>query len=110
MVWLLQLALGTVAHDCGAAFALEQRYEPARAFIRGEGDLLNPLILKSAGEPSGRIELNWLKRQPGTIFTIDIFGLIAVFNLEVEPVMHLPADFDTSAFIVLDLKKSAFSI
>jgi hypothetical protein len=102
-----KIALGTVAHDCGAAFALEQRYDHARAFIRGERDFPNPLILQSAGEPHGRIEVNWRKRQPGTVFLIDIFGLIAVFNLEAEPLTHLPADFDTSAFIVFDLKKSA---
>jgi hypothetical protein len=102
-----KISLGTVAYDCGAEFALEQRYDSARAFIRGERDFPNPLILKSEGKPHGRIQVDWLKLQPGTVFIIDIFGLIAVFNLEAEPVTHLPADFDTSAFIVLDLKKSA---
>jgi hypothetical protein len=101
-----KIALGTVAYDCGAEFALEQRYDPARAFIRGERDFPNPLILKNTGEPHGHIQVDWLKRQPGTVFIIDIFGLIAVFNLEAEPVTHLPADFDTSAFIVFHRKKS----
>jgi hypothetical protein len=81
--------------------------DPARAFIRGERDFPNSLILKSTGEPHGHIQVDWLKQQPGTVFVIDIFGLIAVFNLEAEPVTQLPADFDTSAFIVFDRKQAS---
>jgi hypothetical protein len=103
----VKIALGTVAYDCGAEFALQQCYDPARAFIRGERDFPNSLILKSTGEPQGRIEVNWLKLQPGTVFIIHIFGLIAVFNLEAEPVTHLPADLDALGFISFGRKQSA---
>jgi hypothetical protein len=102
-----KIALGTLAYDFGAEFALQQCYDPARAFIRGEGDFPNPLILKSTGEPQGRIEVNWWNFQPGTVFLIDIFGLIAEFNLEAEPITHLPADLDTAAFIVFGRTQSA---
>jgi hypothetical protein len=101
-----KIALGTIAYDCGADFALEQRYDRARAFIRGEREFPNPLILNRKGEPHGRIEVTWQKLEPGTAFHIDIFGLIAVFNLEAEPLIHLPVNFDGSTFIVLDLKKT----
>ena len=100
-----KIALGTVAYDCGAEFALQQCFDPAWAFIRGEADFLNPLILKCTGEPQGRIEVGWLKLQPGTVFFMEIFGVIAVFNLEAEPVTYLPADLGTSAFIVLGQKQ-----
>jgi hypothetical protein len=40
-----KIALGTIAHDQGAEYALVECYEPARAFVRGEQGFPNRLIL-----------------------------------------------------------------
>jgi hypothetical protein len=89
-----KIALGTVAHDSGAAIALDRRYDPARAFIRGEQGFPNPLFVNSSGPVHQRMVVYWQPLRPGSMFVIDIFGVIATFNLEVEPQTQLPANFD----------------
>lgn len=101
-----KIALGTVAYDRSAEFALGELYEPARAFIRGEQGFPNPLIIKTQGEPNEHIQVTWQKLNPGTVFRIDIFGVVAVFNLEVEPSVQVEDTFDNSGFIVFNLSKS----
>lgn len=100
-----KIALGTVAYDRGGDFALAERYDAARAFIQGGQGFSNPLILKTSGEPHGRISVEWRKLEPGTFFCIDIFGVVAAFNLEVGPSMQLPDNLDSLGLAVFDLRK-----
>jgi hypothetical protein len=100
-----KIALGTVAHDEGAAFALDSRYDPVRAFIRGAQGFPNPLYLNSSGQVHQRMMVYWQKLQPGSMFVIDIFGVVAAFNLEVEPPTQLPTNFEHLGFIATDLSK-----
>jgi hypothetical protein len=47
----------------------------------------------------------WQKQQPGSMFVIDIFGVVAALNLEVEPPTQLPTNFEHLGFIATDLSK-----
>jgi hypothetical protein len=100
-----KIALGIVAFDKGAEFALSERYESARAFIRGEKGFPGPLILRRSGRPHENLTVNWQKRDPGSLFFIDIFGVLVTFNLEVEPRMKSPQIFENLGCMVFDLDK-----
>lgn len=102
-----KIALGMIAYNHSAEFALAERYEPARAFVRGERGFPNRLILATLAEPHRNLIVYWQKLERGTIFFIDIFGVVAVFNMEDESPVPFPDNFDLSKCIVFELSKSA---
>jgi hypothetical protein len=89
---LYKIGLGMVAFDYGHDAACDSRYKAARDFIiKGQG-FPNHLLLRTISQdeimPEGEM---FLHVQPtATPFSITLFGLTAIMNLEPLPVVQLP--------------------
>lgn len=81
---LFKIGLGLVAHDAGAEMALDDRYEPARAFVLHRSPIATELWI-AASRPHPQLSTWWLPGEHGTPVALDIFGVLFVFNLEPYP-------------------------
>ena len=84
---LYKIGLGMVAFHEGKLNACNSKYDRARAFIRGEKDFPNNLLMSDNIQPHPQITSTVDFRWGGTTFRIDIYGLAFLFNLEETPVL-----------------------
>ena len=64
--------------------ALDDRYEPARAFVL-HGTPIGTELWIAASRPHPQLSTWWLPGEHGTAVALDIFGVLFVFNLEPYP-------------------------
>jgi hypothetical protein len=100
---LFKIGLGFVAMEQGHEHALSPRFDRARAFIKGESLFLNWILLKTTVTPHSRIHIEFLDLSPGTVFWLDVFGAIFVFNLEPDPSLKAGEELRQQEFTALDL-------
>lgn len=88
---LYKIALGLIALDLGQEHACSSKYDLAREFIHGGRRFPNRLLMcmKALPAPHGRVSIFHDPRLDGTLFAIDIFGLVFLLNLEAAPVLDL---------------------
>ena len=88
---IYKFALGFVAHDMGHEAALDERYQPARDFILGKTSFKNNMVVSTKSKTHSEIRTHCDMNFGGTPFSIDIFGMIFMVNLEESPVLQNPA-------------------
>jgi hypothetical protein len=93
---IFKIALGVVAYDAGVEFACGERFNPARAFIRGEGTMPNHLIMPRTVTPAPEITTSWDPVAP-TAVLISIFGVAFIVNIDTRP-LGLTADVPEDTF------------
>ncbi|MDY0341217.1 MAG: HNH endonuclease [Coriobacteriia bacterium] len=99
---LFKIGLGLVAHDHGADYACDSRFDAARSFIRGDSGMPNSLLILNRVTPSPRIAAMWYPEPNATPVAIEIYGIWFGFNL--EPHDFSPPDgFPVGLFEVLSL-------
>ena len=82
---LYKIALGIVCWQHGSEKALDEKYNPARDFILGKRDFQNYLVFPKKCTVSSSVKGEFNYGEPGTFFTINIFGAAFFFNLESYP-------------------------
>lgn len=82
---LFKIGLGLVAHDGGAEYACNSRFDVARDFIRGHRTMPNHLLFSRDVKPGPSIITTWQSFDGATAVCLDIFGVKFVFNLEATP-------------------------
>jgi len=85
---LYKIGLGFVAFDQGHDAALSARFDRARDFINGKTGFPNNLVMSTKIQPDPNLRVHHRNLSPGCPFEIHIFGIIFMFNLEVEPLMQ----------------------
>lgn len=80
-----KIALGLVALDMGQEYACDGRFDPARAFVLDGRDFANNLLLCGKVWPHPRARAQYVVLNEGVPFAIDLFGVVALFNLEEHP-------------------------
>lgn len=103
---LYKIALGVLCLKNGVNVALNEKYNNARDFVLGKGSFQNNLLMSCECIPSPVIEGCHIIVNPGTIFTIQIFGITFIFNLETEPVIQMNPDFEKLNFRCFSLQQS----
>jgi hypothetical protein len=95
---LYKIALGTVAYDRGFEVARDPKFDIARAFIlKGENFPNNILILGDV-KPKPEVTVQHQELSDGTLFSIDIFGILFLLNLQPRPCMELNEDLKRAGF------------
>lgn len=87
---IYKFALGFVAHDIGHEAALDEKYQKARDFISNGNSFNNNMIVTTKFKPHPNIHIHTDTRLGGTVFSIDIFGMTFMINLEESPVLQNP--------------------
>jgi hypothetical protein len=85
---LYKIGLGFVALNQGLDVALSSRFDKARDFINGKTDFPNNLVMRMRVQPDPNLRVHYRNLSPGCPFEIHIFGMIFMFNLEVEPLLE----------------------
>ncbi|MBI2471035.1 MAG: hypothetical protein HYV59_07310 [Planctomycetes bacterium] len=101
---LYKIALGVLCLKNGVNVALNEKYNKARNFVLGKRSFPNNLLMSCECTPSPVIEGCHIIAKPGTIFTIQIFGITFIFNLETEPVIQMNPDFEKLNFRCFSLQ------
>jgi hypothetical protein len=88
---LYKIALGLIAFDLGQEQACSSKYDLAREFIHTGRGFPNRLLMcmKALPAPHGNVRISHDPRLDGTLFFIDIYGLVFLLNLETTPVLEL---------------------
>lgn len=86
---LYKIGLGMIAFHEGKQNACHSKYDGARAFIRGEKDFPNNLLMSEQIKPHPQITTRVDFRMGGTGVVINIYGVVFVFNLEETPVVEV---------------------
>jgi hypothetical protein len=84
-----KMGLGMVAFHEGKQSACNRKYDRARAFIRGEQDFPNNLLISNNIQPHPQIISRVDYGLGGTCCLINIYGLLFIFNLEETPVIEV---------------------
>jgi hypothetical protein len=100
---LYKIAIGMLSWENGIDRAIDKKYDPARRFILGGGGFPNKLLINFNIEPQPSIETNWFLLNPGTLFILNIFGVVFIFNLEETPSIELPPELEQMGFRIFDL-------
>lgn len=79
---LFKIGLGLVAYDRGVGYACENRFDPARGFIRGDRMMPNHLLMSRNVRPDPSISTVWHSSDADTIVVLEMFGVGFSFNLE----------------------------
>jgi hypothetical protein len=95
---LYKIALGVICAYNGVPMALHRKYNIARDFILGKRLFPNNLLISMNGTPCGDIEGIHYLWNPGTPFSIKIFGVTFLFNLEPEPVLKMSEELHRMKF------------
>lgn len=95
---LYKIALGIVCWANGSNIALDKRYDPARDYISGKSTFPNNLFISEECIPCEYIEGQHVIGNPGTSFTMRIFGIIFLFNLEPEPFVPMNEEIEKLKF------------
>jgi hypothetical protein len=82
---LFKIGLGMVAFDEGVSVACSDRFDAARAFVRGEGNIPNHLLVLRNGKPTGSVSAAWQSFGGATGVELDFYGVRFVINLEASP-------------------------
>lgn len=90
---IFKIGLGMVAFDMGHGAALDPKLDAARKYILDGGGFDNGMIVSFNGSPNPYIRTSLDDRFGGTGFVIDIFGMIFLINLEIEPKLLDPDTF-----------------
>ncbi|MGM0392718.1 MAG: HNH endonuclease [Bacteroidota bacterium] len=101
---LYKIGLGFIALDLGHDVALSKKYEKTRKFINGEANFQNYLLIRNTIQPRPQVRVTHKEANLGSIFVVDIFGLIFVFNLEEQPKIELNDILEKSEFAKYNLE------
>lgn len=97
---IFKIALGVVAYDAGVAYACDSRFDAARAFIRGEGDMPNHMLMVTgANPPNPSITTQW-HPELRTVVGMDFFGVGFAVNLEQLP-LDIHPEVPAGVFVAL---------
>lgn len=103
---LYKIGLGFVAFDQGRDVALSSRFDLARDFIKGKTGFPNNLVMSTKVKPNPNLRVHHKDLSPGCPFEIHIFGIVFMFNLEVEPLMEPNDDLINLGFQKFWLEKN----
>jgi hypothetical protein len=95
---LYKIALGMVTYDEGAEVAFDPKFDMARAFILEGENFPNNLLILGNGKPKPEITVEHQELSDGTLFLIDIFGVLFLLNLQPRPCMELNEDLRRAGF------------
>ena len=98
-----KIALGLVALEHGKEYACNSKFDRARGFILNGHSFANNLLLCTRGVPNPQVQANSLMLDEGTPFAISVFGVIAMFNLEEQPIFILNKTLSEAHFVSLSL-------
>lgn len=95
-----KIGLEMVAFILGKDAACDAKYDAARAFILEDQDFPNNLLIRKHFQPSPQVKIHYDVRFGGSSFILDVYGVTFMFNLEVDPLLHLTdmlaeADFES---------------
>jgi hypothetical protein len=85
---LYKIGLGFVAFNQGLDVALSTRYDLARDFINGKTVFPNNLLISTNVRPHPNLKVTHKDLALGSLFVVDIFGVVFMFNLEREPLIE----------------------
>ncbi len=86
---LFKIALGLLCSQKGPDEVLDKKYDAARDFILGKRDFPNNLMMSNKCYFASSVKSEFIIENPGTAFTINIFGAFFFFNIEPEPLIQM---------------------
>jgi hypothetical protein len=86
---LYKVGLGMVAFSQGHEQACQPRFDAARSFILRNQGIPNNLLMQMQTTPRPHIEIRYHDLGEGTVFAIDLMGLVFILNLENVPALEL---------------------
>lgn len=98
---LYKIAYETLALKNGKDFILSDRYEITRAFIKNEIEPYNNVLILNNISPQNILQSTFIINENGTLFIINIFGILLMLNLEVEPLLLLNEELSNYGFSYL---------
>ncbi len=104
---LYKIALGMVALADGHEQACSSRFNAAREFIKNGVGVNNNFLMRTHFEPHSEGHITHIPSAEGTLFAIDLFGLVFVVNLEERPVLELTEEAAKFNFESFPLLKAA---
>ena len=103
---LYKIGLGFIALDQGPDVSFSTKFDPARDFISGKTDFPNNLLINTNVHPHPNLRVHHKNLPIGSPFVVDIFGVIFIFNLEMEPLIEPNDDLIKLGFQKFTLKNN----
>jgi hypothetical protein len=96
---LYKIALGIICWQHGLDMALNERFNTAREFIIGKRtDFPNNLLIATSCTPAPLVEGHFGISKVGTLFMMNLFAVVLVFNLEKNPHIMMNEYFEAFNF------------
>lgn len=100
---LYKIGLGMLCWKNGLENGIDKKYDRARSYILGKQDFPNKLLICYSVEINRSIETNWFLSDQGTLFILNMYGLVFIFNLEETPMLQLTPELEQQDFKCFDL-------